>query len=58
MTQDDWMLEKNKSMKVIFNCIAFSWVCSYLRLKINPIWLADKEGPESASKYWDIFQAV
>ena len=41
-------LEKNKSMKVVFSYIIFSWVCSYLSLKISAIWLADEEGPESA----------
>ena len=36
-------LEKNKSMKVVFIFIVFSWVCSYLSLKISAIWLADEK---------------
>ena len=36
-------LEKNKSMKVVFNYIVFLWVCSYLSLKISVIWLADEK---------------
>ena len=41
-------VRKEQSMTVVFNYIVFSWVCSYLSLKISVIWLADKEGPESA----------
>ena len=43
-----------EQMKVVFNYIVFSWVCSYLSLKISAIWLADEEGPESAGIWWHI----
>ena len=36
-------LEKNKSMKAVFNYIVFLWACSYLSLKISAIWLADEK---------------